>query len=250
MSTVTFPNPIRTDRNHPVSLTPPPPTTVSRTAASSGGTRPLMKEAAYTEIKKRILSGDFEPGRFLSERQLAAVLAMSQTPVRAALEKLQIEGLVAVSPQQGIVVRDLSVHDIADHFEFREAIEVFVVRRIAGRLTTAQADRLRENLGRQRQAVLAGNVPGNIDLDSAFHLLLCEFLGNREFIRAMEGLRDKIHRVIVGVQTRNPDRMELGYEEHVRIAEAVIRGDPEAAERTVISHLESGRAILLARRAG
>jgi DNA-binding GntR family transcriptional regulator len=209
-----------------------------------------MKEAAYAAIKKRILAGDFEPGRFLSERQLAAALEMSQTPVRAALEKLQIEGLVAVSPQQGVVVRDLSVHDIADHFEFREAIEVFVVRRIAGRLTPAQADRLRENLVRQRRAIQSGDVTGNIELDAAFHLMLCEFLGNREFLRAMEGLRDKIHRVIVGVQTRNPERMELGYEEHVRIAEAVIRGDPEAAERTILSHLESGRAILLARRAG
>jgi DNA-binding GntR family transcriptional regulator len=209
-----------------------------------------MKEAAYAEIKKQILSGDFEPGRFLSERQLAAWLEMSQTPVRAALEKLQLEGLVAVSPQQGVVVRDLSVHDIADHFEYREALEVFVVRRVAGRLTPAQASRLRENLDRQRQAIAAGDVPENIQLDAAFHLLLCEFLGNREFIRAMEGLRDKIHRVIVGVQTRNPERMGLGYEEHVGIAEAVIRGDPEAAERLTVSHLESGRAVLLSRRAG
>jgi DNA-binding GntR family transcriptional regulator len=211
--------------------------------------RPLMKEAAYAEIKKKILSGSFEVGRFLSERQLAAALEMSQTPVRAALEKLQIEGLVAVSPQQGIVVRDLSVHDIADHFEFREALEVFVVRRVAGRLTPPQVSQLRENLGRQRQAVRAGDVPGNIAQDAAFHLLLCEFLGNREIIRSMEGVRDKIHRVIVGVQTRNPDRMKLGFEEHGRIAEAVIRGDPEAAERTMLSHLESGRAILLSRRA-
>ena len=172
--------------------------------------RPLMKEAAYAEIKKKILSGSFEVGRFLSERQLAAALDMSQTPVLAALEKLQIEGLVAVSPQQGIVVRDLSVHDIADHFEFREMLEVFVVRRVAGRLTPPQVSQLRENLGRQRQAVRAGDVPGNIAQDAAFHLLLCEFLGNREIIRSMEGVRDKIHRVIVGVQTAQSRAHEAG----------------------------------------
>ena len=179
---------------------------------------------------------------------LAAWLEMSQTPVRAALEKLQLEGLVAVSPQQGVVVRDLSVHDIADHFEYREALEVFVVRRVAGRLTPAQADRLRENLDRQRQAIAAGDVPENIHLDAAFHLLLCEFLGNREFIRAMEGLRDKIHRAIVRVQTRNPERLGQGYEEHVRIAEALTRGDPREAERLIRKHLESGKAILLSPR--
>jgi DNA-binding GntR family transcriptional regulator len=71
-----------------------------------------MKEAAYAEIKKRILSGKFAQGRLLSERQLAVQLEKSQTPVRAALEKLQMEGLVAIAPQQGIVVCEISVHDL------------------------------------------------------------------------------------------------------------------------------------------
>jgi DNA-binding GntR family transcriptional regulator len=207
-----------------------------------------MKEAAYTEIKRRILSGEFAQGRFLSERQLAAQLEMSQTPVRAALEKLQIEGLVAISPQQGIVVCEISIHDIADQFEIREALEVFVVRQLAGRLTPDQVGQLRENLDQQRQTVLTGDAPVNIELDSAFHLLLCRFHGNREIIRAMEGLRDKIHRVIVRVLTRNAERLQHGYEEHVRIAEAVIRGDPEEAECMIRKHLESGKTILLSPR--
>jgi DNA-binding GntR family transcriptional regulator len=207
-----------------------------------------MKEAAYAQIKKRILSGEFAQGRFLSERQLAVQLEMSQTPVRAALEKLQIEGLVAISPQQGIVVCEISVHDIADQFEIRETLEVLVARRLAGRLTPAQVGQLRENLDRQRQTILAGDIPGNIELDSAFHLLPCRFHGNREIIRAMEGLRDKIHRAIVRVLTRNPERLGQGYEEHVGIAEAVIRGDPREAERMIRKHLESGKAILLSPR--
>src|SRR5262249_17972820 len=120
-------------------------------APAAGAGRPLMKEAAYAQIKKRILSGEFAQGRFLSERQLAVQLEMSQTPVRAALEKLQIEGLVAISPQQGIVVCEISVHDIADQFEIRETLEVLVARRLAGRLTPAQVGQLRENLDLQRQ---------------------------------------------------------------------------------------------------
>jgi DNA-binding GntR family transcriptional regulator len=209
-----------------------------------------MKEAAYAAIKKRILSGEFAQGRFLSERRLAVQLEMSQTPVRAALEKLQIEGLVTIAPQQGIVVCEASVPDLADQFEVREALEVCVLRHLAGRLTPGQVGQLRENLDRQRQAVLAGDVPGNIELDSAFHLLLCRFHGNREIVRAMEGLRDKIHRVIVRVLTRNPERLGQGYEEHARIAGAVIRGDPREAERMIRKHLESGKAILLSPRGG
>jgi DNA-binding GntR family transcriptional regulator len=207
-----------------------------------------MKETAYVEIKKRILSGDLEQNRFLSERQLAAWLEMSQTPVRAALEKLQIQGLVTISPQQGIVVCEQSVADIADQFEFREALETVIVRNLAGRLTPPQIDRLRDNLERQFKTIQAGDNSQNIELDSAFHLLLCEFHGNREFLRAMESLRDKIHRVILCVQARNPQRLELGYEEHSQIAEAVIRGDREAAARLIVQHLQQGRAILLSPR--
>src|SRR5262249_3432064 len=144
--------------------------------------RPLMKEAPYAEIKKRILSGEFTQGRFLSERQPAGQLEMSQTPLLAALEKLQMEGLVTIAPKQGIVVCEISVHDLADQFEVREAFEVFVMRHLAGRLTPDQVGQLRENLDRQQRTIRAGDVPGNIELDSAFHLLLCRFHGNRAFV--------------------------------------------------------------------
>jgi DNA-binding GntR family transcriptional regulator len=153
------------------------------------------------------------------------VIPHPEPSVRIASEPPQ--GLVTISPQQGIVVCEISVHDVADQFEVREALEVFVLRHLAGRLTPDQVAQLRENLDRQRQTILAGDVPGNIELDSAFHLLLCRFHGNREFVRAMEGLRDKIHRMIVQVLTRNPGRLEQGFEEHVRIVETLIRGDPE-----------------------
>jgi DNA-binding GntR family transcriptional regulator len=145
-------------------------------------------------------------------------------------------------------VCETSDHDLADQFEIREALEVFAPCHLAGRLTPGQVGQLRENLDRQRQTILAGDVPGNIELNSAFHLLLCRFHGNREIVRAMEGLRDKIHCVIVRVLTRNPERLGQGYDEHARIAGAVIRGDPREAERLIRKHLQGGKAILLSPR--
>ena len=96
--------------------------------------RSLLKEHAYAEIKRSILDNTFAPGSFLAERQLAAQLGMSKTPVRAALERLEMEGFISVSPQQGILVRDLSVHDIADQYEIRSAL---VARHPLGRLGRA-----------------------------------------------------------------------------------------------------------------
>lgn len=165
--------------------------------------RGLLKDRAYAELKQRVLAGAFRPGAFLSERQLADELEMSQTPIRTAVERLEAEGFLAVSPQQGIVVRDLSIHEIADQFEIRFLLEPFVLRHLAGRLTKEQVERLEENLAGQKTAVRKRDIDRIVASDAGFHILFCEYHGNREILRVMEQLRDKIHRIIHRVSAQN-----------------------------------------------
>lgn len=213
-----------------------------RQKAANGG---LLKEHAYAEIKRQILSGTFAAGTFLSERQVALQLGMSKTPVRAALARLEQEDFVTISPQQGIVVRDLSVHEIADQYEIRAALETYVVRTVAGRLTPAQVGRLRANLEAQEVNRRDCDVDRGVVLDAEFHTLFCEFLGNREILRVMHQLRAKIHRVIRQVYKINPGRVASSYEEHLAIADAVIQGDAVAAVQRIEEHLEYGKQHLL-----
>jgi DNA-binding GntR family transcriptional regulator len=229
----------------PGSLTESPPEAPN---GSSG--RPLLKERAYAEIKERILRGDFPASTFLSERHIASELDMSKTPVRAALERLELEGFVTISPQQGIIVRDLSVHDIADQYEIRAALETYVVRTVAGRLTPAQVGRLQANLDAQEANCGTGDVQRCVALDAEFHNLFCEFLGNQEILRVMGQLRAKVHRVIARVFTLNAARMASSYREHRAITEAVLRGDAALAARRVEEHLEYGKQCLLSPRGG
>ena len=80
----------------------------------------LLKEQAYAALKERILTGAFPSGELLSERQLVAELGgMSKTPIRAALERLEADGLVRISPQQGILVREISIREIVEIFDLR-----------------------------------------------------------------------------------------------------------------------------------
>jgi DNA-binding GntR family transcriptional regulator len=199
-----------------------------------------LKQRAYAEVKRRILSGEYPAGHLLSERQIAQELAMSKTPVHAALERLEADGLVTVAAQQGILVRTLSPQEMADHFEIREAIEPFVVGRLAGRLTPEQGRRLRANLRENRRAVRALDIGANVRLDAEFHLLLCEALGNREILRVMAQIREKVHAVVHLISARHPGRMADSLAEHRAIAEALLGGDgPAAAERMRV-HLRSG----------
>lgn len=210
--------------------------------------RSLLKQQAYDELKQRIQDATFEPGTFLSERQLAMQLGMSKTPVKAALERLESEGFIAVSPQQGIVVRDVSVHEIADQFEIRLALESFVLRSITGKVSDEDASRLRANLKRQEQAACEGNMAAAISLDAEFHGIFCECLGNQEIIRVMAQLREKIYRVIGRVFRRNADRLQASWREHSAIADAVLSGDADLAVAKIQQHLEYGKQLLLSPR--
>lgn len=209
--------------------------------------RGLLKERAYDEVKRQILCDDFPPGTFLAERQLAAQLGMSKTPVKAALVRLELEGFITTSPQQGIVVRELSASEIADQYEIRVALETYTLRAIAGRLTRDQLAAVRANLAAQRRLRGSTNFEEMTALDSAFHRLFAEFLGNQEVLRVMKQLRDKMQRIITKVFRTNLGRIDTSYEEHRALTEAVIAGDGVRAAKLMETHLGRGKQMILAR---
>jgi DNA-binding GntR family transcriptional regulator len=210
--------------------------------------RSFLKEEAYERIKERLLNSDYPPGSFLSERQLAASLGMSKTPIKAALERLESEGFVSVSPQQGIVVRELSVREIADQYEIRAVLESYTLRTLAGRLTPEQVARVRANL--EAQARLRGrpDVAKGVELDAAFHTQFVEFLGNGEALRVLVQLREKMQRVVTQVFRLCPARIDTSYDEHAAIAAAVIDGDGDRAAELLVRHLELGKQLILSPR--
>lgn len=204
-----------------------------------------LQSRAYTELRRLIVTGEFPPGSFLSERQLALHLGMSKTPVHVALERLESEGFVTISAQQGIVVRGLSVDDIVDHYELREAVESWVVRKLAGNLNPQQREQLQVNLQQQQRALEDRDLIQLMHLDEQMHFLLCSYLNNREITSTMERLRDKIHQVILRVTHQDRNRPAESTAEHVQIIQAVIQGEPERAAQLMTEHLEAGKRRIL-----
>ena len=206
--------------------------------------RNLLKDDAYERIKQLIQTQVFKPGTFVSERELAARMSMSKTPVRSALERLQTEGFVQISPQQGAVVRESSLHEIVDMIDFRVALESYVLRRLVGRLTHRQTQRLGENLKQQEWVVEAHDVRRCTQLDAEFHLMFCEFLGNQEIMRVMRSLRDRQFRTVLRIFTQDVARVRASYLEHVAIADAIELGDGDQAVERLVTHLEYGKRFM------
>jgi len=215
---------------------------------ANGNGRSFLKDRAYEKLKQRLLNNDYPPGSFLSERQLAGNLGMSKTPVKAALERLETEGFITVSPQQGIVVRVLSVREIADQYEIRAALESYTLRTVAGNLTADQVERVRTNLAAQARLRGTGDVARGVELDAAFHTQFVEFLGNREILRVVGQLKERMQRVVTQVFRLCPARMETTFEEHTAIATAVINGEGSRAADLLVRHLEEGKRLILSPR--
>jgi len=220
---------------------------VSRSILSLSPEKVLLKEQAYVKLKNLIKIGELPPGTFFSERRLTAMLGMSKTPIRSALERLEAEGFVTSSPQQGVVVRDLSLGEIIDLFDLRFALEPFIVRHLVGRLGVEQVRALEDNLKWQVDCYEKGDVVRCTQLDTDFHIAICEFYGNREIVRVMWQLRDKLYRVILQVLLQDPSRMKTSYEEHATILEVLVRGDQELSAATMIEHLQYGKQLLISR---
>lgn len=209
--------------------------------------RTLLKNKAYDRLKCLIIEGAYPSGTFLSERYLAETFEMSKAPIRSAIERLSAEGFVRVSPQQGIMVVELSLDEIIDHFELRIALESYIAERLAGRLTAAQLRTLQDNLAAQSASALADDLDTYRRLDTAFHVLVATALGNQEILRVMNRQSEKLYRIITRIIGQQRPRMKESTEEHTAILKSIEAGDGPLAAARMKAHLEWGKRSLITR---
>lgn len=211
-------------------------------------TRPpagLLKDLAYEHIKERIDSGKLVPGDRLSERRLAEELGMSKTPVKAALERLEEQGLITLAPQRSARVKGLTLKEIADLYDFRIALESFIVGRLVGNLDETTTEALRENLELQRRLTTSGDLEDWPEADYVFHLTLARALGNDEITRTMTRLRDQVRWLVLEIARRDVSVPPISCLEHQAIFEHMVEGRKEEAVRAAIAHLEHGRSFVV-----
>ena len=171
------------------------------------------------------MSGEFAPGTMLSENDLAAWLAMSRTPVRAALSRLQDEGWVTIYAQRGALVREATAEEVRESAEVRNALEAAGVRRAGGSQRNGLAGRLADNLDRQEQALLSGDVDAFAVLAMRFHRAFVEASGNRIMLSLYDRLQDRQYLSILRSAGRIAREPEQVIAEHRVLLDHAGRGD-------------------------
>jgi DNA-binding GntR family transcriptional regulator len=194
------------------------------------------REQVYLSLRESIVSAELEPGRRLSENELAERLGVSRTPVREALARLREERLIAIVPQLGTFVTLISPQAIADAAFVREALECSAIRLASQRATDAALAELRANLAAQERAERDGDADAFDVLDEGLHRMLAELSGHEiawQLARRANGHLDRVRRLSF------PDPGYLGemVAEHRAVVAAVADRDADRAEAVLRHHL-------------
>ncbi|WP_030752560.1 GntR family transcriptional regulator [Streptomyces griseus] len=209
--------------------------------------QPPAAERVYSHVKQAVLDRRYEGGTLLTEGELAQAVGVSRTPVREALLKLEMEGLLKLYPKKGALVLAVSAQEIADVVETRLLVEEFAVRR-AVPAPPALLARLEELLAEQQRRAGAGDLAEVAVTDRCFHAEIVRHAGNQILSRLYDQLRDRQLRMGVAVMQAHPDRVAQNITEHAEILDRLRAGDADGAAAAVRGHL--GRVDSLVRGAG
>jgi DNA-binding GntR family transcriptional regulator len=196
------------------------------------------QQQAYEHIKTQIITLGFKPGEYLTDTQIAAQLGISRTPVREAFYRLEKEGLLINEARRGWKIYTLSLHNIHEIFDIKEAVEGMVARKAAECRDEGLQAALREALLTMESA--ASDAEAWLQADAHLHDLLFQMAGNELASRIIANLNDQWHRVRIGfVALRG--RTLRSVDEHRLVVDCVLAGDGEQAERLMRLHLNQVR---------
>jgi len=209
-------------------------------------------QRAYQHLKAQLLTGQFGPGTRMRYGPLGKQLGMSATPVREAMGQLANEGFVTLVPQLGAVVREITLTEMRELYELREAIEPYAAAKAAERMRpeqlaeiAAQYDQMRTiaagKSGRSEQKksspITAAAIARFEQADLAFHMLILEAAGNETLLRTVGNSHVLVR--IFSARRHPYDRQVLQStcEDHQQILQALQTRDPEQARLTSAAHV-------------
>lgn len=208
------------------------------------GNKKSLTEQAYEVLKEAIISGEFQQGQILTEEQLAKELAISRTPVRAAVKQLEFENLVEVNPSRNIIVATITEKDIKDAVQARSLVEVEVAGMLAETATEEQCEQLRKVVIRQMEAVKANDYLSFLEYECEFHSKIGEYCGNVWYEKLLRSI-SILQRRVLTLAGHLEDDWEFAADEHAEIVNYLERHQKEEVRKLMYKHIRNGQPAYL-----
>ncbi len=202
-----------------------------------------VREQTYRLLKKKILNGHFPPEERLVEESLAGLLGVSRTPVREALHKLELEGLVRQKGARGFCVPEKTAEEMSELFEIRAVLEGYALSCLCRTISGDDVRRLSECIARAERGVLENKLDLVFENNTEFHDLIYQLVGKKRprLFNLIEDMRDYILRYRKNTlgTFRAAKRSILG---HKKILLALDLKDPALCEQVMRAHISEAEA--------
>lgn len=203
-----------------------------------------LREVVFETIRNAIISGSLKPGERLMEVQMAERLGVSRTPIREAIRKLELEGLIIMLPRKGAFVADLSVKDLTEVLEIRAALEGLAAGLAVTRISEAEIEELEIITLKFNKAIESDNVEELIALDIQFHEALFKATRNERLVQLNSNLREQVQR-FREMYLKKANRSKETAKEHNDLLEAISSRDIGKAEKLARKHVETTENAIL-----
>ncbi len=203
-----------------------------------------LRDVVFNTLRQAILTGELKPGERLMEIHLANRLGVSRTPIREAIRKLELEGLVVMVPRKGAEVAQITEKSMNDVLEVRRALDALCVELACERISAEDLDRLGKACEAFEQAVKSKDVKKIAQADVALHDIIVQATGNSRLIQLVNNLSEQMYRYRFEY-IKDFSQHERLVEEHRIIYESLRNGDKETASQASKTHIDNQEKAII-----
>jgi DNA-binding GntR family transcriptional regulator len=197
-----------------------------------------LREVVFNTLRKAILTGELKPGERLMEIHLANQLGVSRTPIREAIRKLELEGLVVMMPRRGAEVAQITEKSLRDVLEVRRSLDALCAELACDRITGEELEKLKEACEQFEKAAGTDDVAEIAKSDVALHDIIVQATRNRRLIQIVNNLSEQMYRYRFEY-IKDEERHDNLVEEHRMIYESILHGDKEKAAEASKIHIDN-----------
>ena len=203
-----------------------------------------LRDVVFLKLRRAILTGELKPGERLMEIHLATRLGASRTPIREAIRKLELEGLVTMLPRRGAIVAEINEKGLNDVLEVRRALDVLCAELACERISDKEKIDLRQACGAFERATKSGSATEIAAKDVALHDIIVKSTGNDRLIALVNNLSEQMYRYRFEY-IKDESRHDQLVREHKAIYDAIMAGDKEAASKAAAIHIDNQEKSIL-----
>ena len=203
-----------------------------------------LRDVVFKTLRQAILKGELEPGERLMEIQLAERLGVSRTPIREAIRKLELEGLVLMIPRKGAEVAKISESNLRDVLEVRRSLEELAIDLACQRITAEELESLNKAEVDFKAAIGNGDAMQIAQTDEQFHEIIYNSTKNQKLVQILNNLREQMYRYRLEY-IKDADKRQILMVEHEHILKALTLRHIQEAKMAVREHIDNQEITIL-----